>query len=97
MMLPIFFDGRLLAAGLVPPSQSSSLNLCLDQIVHNTCALEAAVIAAIGLTALALAHLLRTDATPLKDVRNKFQITSISLRDARSSLKEAKAAETLPD
>jgi hypothetical protein len=43
----------------------------LDQIMHNTCALEGGIIAGIGLTALALAHLLRADVTPLKNVRNK--------------------------
>jgi len=71
--------------------------MTLDQIIHNSCALEVAVIAAIGLTALALAHLLGADATQPKHVRNtKLQIVISSLRDARASLEEAKAAKVIP-
>jgi len=71
--------------------------MALDQIIHNTCAMEAADIAAIGLTALALAHVMRIDATPPNNVRNiKLKIGVNSHRDARGSLEEAKAAKPTP-
>lgn len=73
--------------------------MTLDQIIRNTCAIQAAVIAAIGLTALALAHLFRSDPTPLEDLRStKFQIAYFSLHEVlRSSLARQMAAATVPD